>query len=151
LVLSPTGSINLGFTTEGRLAVVLIITFSWGFQLGGNLQYSYFNTAPPTSFLAPLPGRKKISARGVSHFQSFTLLLFCFILFLLASFYQKYKKISFFIVVISTCLLLVLLEWVLLRTPSCVILLPPITMILSTLLLRHLLLRQIFMRLNLLC
>jgi hypothetical protein len=32
LVLSPTGSINLGFTTEGKLAVVLIITFSWGFS-----------------------------------------------------------------------------------------------------------------------
>jgi hypothetical protein len=52
-----------------------------------------------------LPGRKKISARGVSHFQSFTLLLFFFILFLLASFYQKYKQISSFIVVIFTCLL----------------------------------------------
>jgi hypothetical protein len=26
---------KLGFTTEGRLAAVLIITFSWGFQLGG--------------------------------------------------------------------------------------------------------------------
>jgi hypothetical protein len=44
-------------------------------------------------FLAPLPGRKKISARGVSHAQSFTLFLFCFILFLLALFYKKYKKI----------------------------------------------------------
>jgi hypothetical protein len=43
-----------------------------------------------------LPRRKKISARGVSHAQSFTLFLFCFILFLLASFYQKYKKISSF-------------------------------------------------------
>jgi hypothetical protein len=32
LVLSLTGSINLGFTTEGKLAAVLIITFSWGFQ-----------------------------------------------------------------------------------------------------------------------
>jgi hypothetical protein len=93
LVLSPTGSINLGFTTEGRLTAVLVITFSWGFQLGGYIQNSYINTVPPTSFLAPLPGRKKISARGVSYFQSFTLLLFCFILFLLASFYQKYKKI----------------------------------------------------------
>jgi hypothetical protein len=31
LVLSPTGSINLDFTTEGKLPVVLIITFSWGF------------------------------------------------------------------------------------------------------------------------
>jgi hypothetical protein len=46
-----------------------------------------------------LPGRKRISARGVSRFQSFTLLLFCFILFLLSSFYKKYKKISSFIVV----------------------------------------------------
>jgi hypothetical protein len=61
---------NLGFTTEGRLAAVLIITFSWGFQLGGYIYIynSYINTAPPTSFLVPLPGRKKISARGVSHF-----------------------------------------------------------------------------------
>jgi hypothetical protein len=92
LVLSPTGSINLGFTTEGRLAAVLIITFSWGFQLDGRPQYSYINTIQPTSFLALLPGRKKIPARGVSHFQYFTLLLFCFTLFWLASFYQKYIK-----------------------------------------------------------
>jgi hypothetical protein len=56
-------------------------------------------------FLAPLPRRKKISAREVSHAQSFTLLLFCFTLFLLALFYQKYKKISSFIVVTFTCLL----------------------------------------------
>jgi hypothetical protein len=96
--------------TEGRLADVLIITFSWRFQLGGHLQNSYINTAPSTSFLAPLPGRKRISARGVSRFQSFTLLLFCFILFFFASFYQKYKKISSFIVFIFICLLLVLLE-----------------------------------------
>jgi hypothetical protein len=107
LVLSPTGSINLGFTTEGRLAAVLIITFSWGFQLGGYIYNFYINTAPPTSFLAPLPGRKKISARGVSHFQSFSLLLFCFILFLLASFYQKYKKIVPLIVGILLLLILV--------------------------------------------
>jgi hypothetical protein len=56
-------------------------------------------------FLVPLPRRKKISARGVSHAQPFTLLLFCFILFLLALFYQKYKKNSSFIVVSFTCLL----------------------------------------------
>jgi hypothetical protein len=70
---------------------------------------------PSTSFLARLPrieeeeaptsttrhqrefsgtvaGEEEDSARGVSHAQSFTLFLFCFILFLLASFYQKYKK-----------------------------------------------------------
>jgi hypothetical protein len=101
LVLSPTGSINLGFTTEGRLAVVLIIP-----SLGvPNWSVIYINTAPSTSFMAPLLGRKKTSARGVSHAQSFTLFLFCFILFLLASFYQKYKKKVSFIVV--TLLLLV--------------------------------------------
>jgi hypothetical protein len=61
LVLSPTGSINLGITTEGRLAAVLIITFSWGFQLGGyiDIYNSYINNAPPTSFQAPLPGNKE--------------------------------------------------------------------------------------------
>jgi hypothetical protein len=44
------------------------------------------------SFLTPLPRRKKTSARGVSQAQSFTLFLFCFILFLLASFLSKIKK-----------------------------------------------------------
>jgi hypothetical protein len=50
-------------------------------------------------FLALLPGRKMISARGVSDFQSFyfvIVLLSFFTLFLFASFYQKYKKISSF-------------------------------------------------------
>jgi hypothetical protein len=76
---------------------VLIIPSSWGSQLG-----AYY--APSSIFLAPLPGRKKISARGVSHAQSFTLLLFFFTLFLLASFYQKHKKLASLIVVISLLL-----------------------------------------------
>jgi hypothetical protein len=33
------------------------------------------NIAPSTSFLAPLPGREKTSARRVSHTQSFTLFI----------------------------------------------------------------------------
>jgi hypothetical protein len=103
LVLSPTGLINLGFTTERRLAAVLIIP-----SLGvPNWAVIYINTTPLTSFLAPLPGRKKTFARGVSHAQSFTLFLFCFILFLLASFYQKYKKKVPLIVCIPLLLLLV--------------------------------------------
>jgi hypothetical protein len=111
----------------------------------------YINTAPQSSlFLAPLPGRKKISARGVSHAHPLLCLLFCFTLFLLASFYQKYKKISFLLVVIFTSLLSALLEWVLMRTPSCMILLALIIVFLSAHLLRHLLLLPIFMRLNLL-
>jgi hypothetical protein len=101
------------------------------------------------SFLVPLPGKKKTSVRGVSHAHPLLCFKFCFTLFLLASFYQKHKNISFLIVVF-TCLLLVLLEWLLLRTPSCLILLALIIVILSALLLRHLLLLQIFMRLSLL-
>jgi hypothetical protein len=47
------------------------------------------------SFLAPLPGRKKISARGVSHAQSFTLFLVLLYFIFACTFYQKHKKISF--------------------------------------------------------
>jgi hypothetical protein len=67
------------FLTEGKLAAVLI-TPSLGVP---NWPVIYIiNTAPPTSFLAPLPGRKKTSARGVSHAHpllcfSFALLYFC--------------------------------------------------------------------------
>jgi hypothetical protein len=97
------------FHTEGRLAVVLIITFSWGFQLGGHLQNSYINTAPSTSFMGPLPGRKRISARGVSRFQSFALLLFCFIFACI--FYQKYKK-KLVPLIVGILLLLLLVHYV---------------------------------------
>jgi hypothetical protein len=43
-------------------------------------------------FLAPLPGKKKTSARGVSHTHPLLCFKFCFTLFLLALFYQKHKK-----------------------------------------------------------
>jgi hypothetical protein len=89
--LSPTGSINLGFITKGRLAAVLI-TPSLGVP---NWSVIYINTAPSTSFLAPLPRRKMTSARGFSHAQS--LLCFCFALFYfcLHIFIKNIKKISF--------------------------------------------------------
>jgi hypothetical protein len=85
--------------TEGKLATVLIIPSSWGSQLGGYLPASSIN------FLAPLLGKKKTSARGVSH--AHPLLCFCFALlyFYLHHFYQKHKKLVSFIVV--TLLLLV--------------------------------------------
>jgi hypothetical protein len=82
LVLSPTGSINLGF----MLREDLLLCSSYP-PLG--VPNSVTNKHYQAIFLAPLPGRKRISARGVSRFQSFTLLLFFFTLFLLASFYQK--------------------------------------------------------------
>jgi hypothetical protein len=66
---------------------VIIIPSSWGSQLVGDLYIntiriklfsgavagerrriiSLVNWAPSSCFLAPLPGRKKTSARGVSH------------------------------------------------------------------------------------
>jgi hypothetical protein len=101
--LSPTGRLNFGFITEGKLTVVLITPYSWGSQL----------VHAPTSFLAPLPGRKRISTRGVSHFQYFyfvIVLLSFFTLFLFASFYQKYKKISSFYSCYFCLSVLVLLE-----------------------------------------
>jgi hypothetical protein len=81
------------FLTEGKLAVVLIKP-----SLGvSNWPVIYIiNTAPPTSFLALLPGKKKTSTRGVSHAHPLLCFKFFFNLFLLASFYQKYKKIVSF-------------------------------------------------------
>jgi hypothetical protein len=82
---------------------VLIIPSSWGSQLG-----DYH--APSSNFLALLPGIKRISARGVSRFQSFTLLLFCLLsllYFCLHPFIKNTKKLVSFIVGISLLLLLV--------------------------------------------
>jgi hypothetical protein len=80
--------------------------------------------------------------------------LLCFIvllyLFLLASFYIKNPKKIESLIVVFTCLLLVLLKWLILKTPSCTTLLVQTIVILSALLLRHLLLLQTFMRLSLL-
>jgi hypothetical protein len=103
--LSPTGSIKPWFHTEGNLPLC-----SSYLPLG--VPNWVASTAESSIFLAPLPGRKKISARGVSRFQSFTLLLFCLLsllYFCLHIFIKNTKKISSFIVVIFACLLLVLL------------------------------------------
>jgi hypothetical protein len=106
LVLSPTGSINIGFITEGILVAVLI-TPSLGVP---NWSVIYINTAPSTSFLAPLLGRKKTSTRGVSHAQSFTL-FFVLLYFIFTSiFLSKIQKNLVSFIVSFTCLLLVLLE-----------------------------------------
>jgi hypothetical protein len=83
--LFPTGSINLGFLLREDLL----------------LCSSYLPLGVPNwvvicphhaLFLALLSGKKKVSARGVSHAHPLLCLLFCFTLFLLASFYQKHKK-----------------------------------------------------------
>jgi hypothetical protein len=68
--LSPTGLIKPWFHTEGNLPLC-----SSYLPLGVSNWVAKHHQS--SIFLAPLPGRKKISTRGVSRFQSFTLLLFC--------------------------------------------------------------------------
>jgi hypothetical protein len=59
-------------------------------------------------FLAPLPGRMKTSARGVSHAHPLLCFKFFFTLFLLASFYQKHKKFS----ILYSCYFFTLVHYV---------------------------------------
>jgi hypothetical protein len=105
----------LGFITEEKLDAIfikpylgvsnwLVIYYIFPRQLGTR---SFLSPLPgieeeaptPSSprhqrvFLVPLPGKRKTSARGVSHAHPLLCFKFCFTLFLLASFYQKPKKI----------------------------------------------------------
>jgi hypothetical protein len=88
------------FRTKGKLAAVLIKpsfgVSNWPviyiINYMPTISLALFNTAPSISFLAPLPGKKKTSARGVSHAHPLLCFKFCFTLFLLASFYQKHTK-----------------------------------------------------------
>jgi hypothetical protein len=73
-----------------KLAPVLIISSSWGSQLDGDLHQC---TVPhQDSFLAPLLGKKKTSARGVSHAHPLLCFKFCFTLFLFVLFLSKTQK-----------------------------------------------------------
>jgi hypothetical protein len=82
--------INHGFLTEGKLAAILIIPSSWGSQRAGHSS----RTRTISFFSLAVAGEEwKTSARGVFARTSFTLLLFCFTLFiLLALLYIKNPK-----------------------------------------------------------
>jgi hypothetical protein len=74
----------------GKLTAVLIIPSSWGFP-----------TCPlrhQECFLAPLPERKRISARGVSHFQSLYFVIVLLSFFTLLLLIKNTKKLVPFIV-----------------------------------------------------
>jgi hypothetical protein len=72
-------------------------------------------TASSKNFLAPLPGRKKkTSARGVSHTHPLLCFKFCFTLFLIASFYQKPKKIR----ILDNCFYLYAFSFARMATPE---------------------------------
>src|SRR4051794_19294245 len=99
--------------------------------------------------MTPLPGRKIASTRGVSHSQIFTSLLFFLSYFYFVALYPKSKKNSllYIVVIFVTCFTFV--KWLLLKIPSCVILLAPTIMILFAHPLLHLLLKWPFMKLSL--
>jgi hypothetical protein len=116
--------LNLGFLIEGKSCCYIHHTFLLGF--------------PTAGYLLHQPGSIKLFSGAVAREKSgrplqgeffvrtsFTLLLFCFTLFILpASFYIKNpKKKLESLVVIFTYLLLILLKWPILKTPSCVTLL----------------------------
>jgi hypothetical protein len=145
MVLSPTGLINLGFI----LREDLLLCSSY-LPLGvPNWAITY---TPSSNFSSVIAGEKEDLCKG-----SLSLPIFYFVIVLLyfifdCVFLSKIqKKNSSFIVVIFACLLLVLLEWVLMRNTKLCDLLAPAIMILFALLLCHLVPRQIFMKLNLLC
>jgi hypothetical protein len=106
---SPRSILNLGFLTEEKLAAILITPSSWGFQRAGH--------SPRTrKLLVPSPTRQQLifwhrcreGSRRLLRGEffactSFTLLLFCFTLFILpASFLSKtQKKLKSLVVIIS--------------------------------------------------
>jgi hypothetical protein len=105
LFLSPTGGLNLGFITEGKLTVVLIIPSSWGFPTGPVRHQDFF-------------WRRCWGERGFLQGESLTYNLFYFVIVLLSFFtlfclhlvYQKYKKNSSFYSFYFCLSVLVLLE-----------------------------------------
>jgi hypothetical protein len=101
LVLSPTGSINLGFILR-ETCYCAHHTFLLGFPTGCLLRII-------KHFSGAVAGEKEDFCKGslslpISYFV--IVLLTFFTLFLFASCYQKYKKISSFIVIIFACLYL---------------------------------------------
>jgi hypothetical protein len=92
----------LSFITEGKLAAVLI-TPSLGVP---NWPVIYIiNTAPPTSFLAPLRRKRRLLQGEFRTHIFYFVLSFALIYFCLHRLFKNTKKLVFFIVV--TLLLLV--------------------------------------------
>jgi hypothetical protein len=99
---------NLGFITEGKLAAICIKpslgVSNWASHLLHQLHANKFSgtiiTAPSTSFLAPLPGKKKTSTMGVSHAHPLLYFKFCFyFIFTCIVLSKTQKKLVSFIVV----------------------------------------------------
>jgi hypothetical protein len=91
----------LGFVTEGKLAAIFIkpslgvsnwpVIYFINYTPTSSL--ALFNTAPSTSFRALLPGKKKTSARGVSHAHPLLCFKFCFYFIFTCIILSKTQKI----------------------------------------------------------
>jgi hypothetical protein len=107
--LSSPRTINLGFLTEGKLAAILITPSSWGSQRAGHSPCTRTDCQLGNQlFSGAVAGEEVEDFCEESFFArtSFTLLLFCFTLFILpASFYIKNPKKLESLVVDFTCLL----------------------------------------------
>jgi hypothetical protein len=101
LVLSPTGRLNFGFITERKLTIVLCTPSSWGSQLVR--QHKRIN-----KFSGAVTREKEDFCKGSLSLPIFYFVIVLLYFIFLASFYQKYKKISFlyssyFITFSSSC------------------------------------------------
>jgi hypothetical protein len=119
ICLSSLRSTYLGFLTEGKSAAIFITPSSWGSQWAGyqpRIKHIFWRRCQG--------GSRRLLQGDFFARTSFTLLMFCFTLFILpASFFIKNPKKLESLVVVFTYLLLVLLKWLILKTPSCVTLL----------------------------
>jgi hypothetical protein len=141
------------FLTEGKDLLLCSSYFPLGVsQLPGHNNHQ-LHARHQALFWRRCRGRSGRPLQGEFFARTSFTLFYCFALlylFLLALFYIKNPKKLESLIVVFTCLLLVLLKWLILKTPSCVTLLARTIVILSALLLRHLLLLQTFMKLSLL-
>jgi hypothetical protein len=89
--LSPTGRLNFGFITEGKLTVVLITPYSWGSQL-------VVNTMHQQVFWCRCRGERGFLQGESLTSNLFTLLLFCLVslLYFVCIFLLKNTKKSSF-------------------------------------------------------
>jgi hypothetical protein len=84
------GTIKPWFHNSGKTCCCIHHTFSWGSQLAGHLHHQHCAT---NKFSGAVAEEKRRLLQGEFHTHIlYFIYCFAFTLFLLASFYQKYKK-----------------------------------------------------------
>jgi hypothetical protein len=91
------GLTNLGFLLREKLAAVLIIPSSWGYQLDGDLHYHHHTKQ--RFFWRRCRGKRRLLQGEFRTHILYFFLSFALLYFYLLHFYQKHKKLVSFIVV----------------------------------------------------